>query len=189
MKVVRELIAVFGVLSAIFVVVFNYRDLPQRIPTHFGITGVADGWGGKSSLWALVGVTCFLYAVLSLVRFLPPKLMNVPVTEEHRAAAIPISLEMVGWVKAEITCMFDLYRVVSGGGSAGAQPGARRVVSPRHVGHNLWNVAVLYPADEKAGEIGRGHHRLKKSPGWIEPVGQGDEVAAVLQFPARFSRQ
>jgi len=105
MKVVRELIAVFGVLSAIFVVVFNYRDLPQRIPTHFGLTGVADGWGGKSSLWALVGVTCFLYAVLSLVRFLPPKLMNVPVTEEHRAAAIPISLEMVGWVKAEITCM------------------------------------------------------------------------------------
>jgi uncharacterized membrane protein len=106
MKAFREVLAALGVLSAICVAVFNYRELPQRIPTHFGLSGMADGWGDKSSLWILVGIACFLYAVLSLVRFLPPKWMNVPVADEHRAAAIPISLEMVGWAKAEITCMF-----------------------------------------------------------------------------------
>jgi hypothetical protein len=106
MKTLRELVAVLGLLSAIFIVVFNYRELPHRIPTHFGVTGVADGWGDKSSLWILVGLTCVLYAVFSLLRFLPPRLMNLPVTEEHRAAAIPMSLEMIGWVKAEVTCMF-----------------------------------------------------------------------------------
>jgi hypothetical protein len=106
MKAFRELVAALALLSAIFVVVFNYRELPQRIPTHFGVSGAADGWGDKSSLWIIVGLACFLYAVLSLMRFLPPKLMNVPVSEEHRAAAIPISLEMVGWIKAEITFMF-----------------------------------------------------------------------------------
>jgi uncharacterized membrane protein len=106
MKTLRELVAVVGLLSAIFVVAFNYRELPQRIPTHFGLSGLADAWGDKSSLWIIVGLTCVLYAIFSLVRFLPPRLINVPVSEEHRAAAIPISLEMIGWVKAEIACMF-----------------------------------------------------------------------------------
>jgi uncharacterized membrane protein len=106
MKVVRELLAALGLLSAIFVVVFNYRELPRRIPTHFGMTGAADGWGDKSALWILVGLVCVSYAVLSLVRFLPANAMNLPVAEEQRGAAMPIGLEMIGWVKAETTCMF-----------------------------------------------------------------------------------
>jgi uncharacterized membrane protein len=105
MKAFRELVAVLGLLSAIFVVVFNYRELPQRIPTHFGVSGVVDGWGDKSALWQIVALSCFLYIVLTLVRFLPPNAMNLPVREEQRAAAVPISLEMIGWVKAETTCM------------------------------------------------------------------------------------
>jgi uncharacterized membrane protein len=106
MKTVRELVAALGLLSTIFVVAFNYRELPQRIPTHFGASGLANGWGDKSSLWALVGVACFLYAMLSLVRFLPPSAMNMPVAQEQRAAALPMTLEMIEWVKAETICMF-----------------------------------------------------------------------------------
>jgi uncharacterized membrane protein len=106
MKTFRELVAVLGLLSAIFVVVFNYRDLPQRIPTHFGVSGVVDHWGDKSALWLIVGLSCVLYAVLSLVRFLPTSLINVPVAQEQRAAAIPISFEMIAWLKAEVMCMF-----------------------------------------------------------------------------------
>ena len=115
MKSIRELLAVVGLLSAIFVVVFNYRDLPQRIPTHFGVSGVADGWGDKSSLWVLVGLVCVLYVSLSLMHFLPANLINVPVAAEQRAEAIPIAMEMVGWLKAETTCMFAfiLWSVVS----------------------------------------------------------------------------
>jgi len=106
MKAFRELLSALGLLSAIFVVVFNYRTLPQRIPTHFGASGLADGWGDKSSLWVLVGVTCFLYAMLSLVRFLPASSMNMPVAEEQRAAALPMVFEMIGWLKAETICVF-----------------------------------------------------------------------------------
>jgi uncharacterized membrane protein len=106
MKALRELIAVFGLLSAIFAVVFNYRDLPQRIPTHFNAAGIANGWGDKSALWALVGVSCFLYLMLTLARFIPAKLINVPVGPDQRAAAIPIALEMLAWLKAETACIF-----------------------------------------------------------------------------------
>jgi hypothetical protein len=106
MKILREILAVLGLLSTIFAVVFNYRELPQRIPTHFGLSGAVDGWGDKSSLWMLVGIACFLYAVLSLVRFLPPGAMNMPVAPEQRAAALPMTLEMIAWVKAETTCLF-----------------------------------------------------------------------------------
>jgi uncharacterized membrane protein len=112
MKATRELIAVFGLLSAIFAVVFNYRDLPQRIPTHFDATGIANGWGDKSALWALVGIACVLYLGFTLVRFIPAKFINVPVRAEQRAAAIPVALEMLAWLKAETACIFA-YIIVS----------------------------------------------------------------------------
>src|ERR1039458_3838342 len=101
MKAFRELVAVVGLLSAIFVVVFNYRELPQRIPTHFGVSGMVDGWGDKSALWEIVALSCFLYIVLTLVRFLPPNAMNLPVREAQRAAAVPTPLGRRGRARRE----------------------------------------------------------------------------------------
>jgi len=175
------------VLSAIFVVVFNYRDLPQRIPTHFGITAWLTAGEASLALGLGRGHMLPLRSVIAGAIFAAQ-------TDE---CALPRSIALrrsnfagdgrMG--QAEITCMLA-YIVWSAGRrrSAGHSQGLGVWFSPSRWSQS-WNVAVLYPADEKAGEIGRGHHRLKKSPGWIEPVGQGDEVAAVLQFPARFSRQ
>jgi uncharacterized membrane protein len=106
MKALRELLAVLGLLSAICVVVFNYRDLPQQIATHFGANGVANGWDDKSSLWFPVGIACVVYVVMSLARFLPPSSFSGPFNEEQRAAAIPICRDMVAWMKAEMTWIF-----------------------------------------------------------------------------------
>jgi uncharacterized membrane protein len=106
MKSLREILAAAALLFTVVTAATSYSTLSQRIPTHFNAAGVADGWGDKSSLWMLVAVACFLYVVLTLVRFLPSSLINVPVAQEQRAAAIPISLEMIEWVKAETICMF-----------------------------------------------------------------------------------
>jgi uncharacterized membrane protein len=106
MKVLRELLAALGLLSAIFVVVFNYRELPQRIAIHFADNGVANGWDDKSSLWFPVGIACVVYVVMTLVRFAPPSSFSGPFNPEQRAAAIPICLEMVAWLKAEMTWIF-----------------------------------------------------------------------------------
>jgi uncharacterized membrane protein len=105
-KAFHELLAVLGLLSAIFVVAFNYRELPHQIATHFGANGVANGWDVKSSLWFPVGIACVVYVGMTLVRFLPPSSFSGPFNEEQRAAAIPICLDMVAWMKAEMTWIF-----------------------------------------------------------------------------------
>jgi hypothetical protein len=46
------------------------------------------------------------------VRFLPARFINLPVGPDQRASAIPISFEMLSWLKAEITCVFA-YLIVS----------------------------------------------------------------------------
>jgi uncharacterized membrane protein len=106
MKSLRETLAASGLLCAIFTVALNYSALPQRIPDHFDANGLVNGWGDKSSLWFLVGITCVVYLGMTLIRFAPQSSFSVPVGPEQRAAAIPIALDMVAWLKAEITWLF-----------------------------------------------------------------------------------
>jgi uncharacterized membrane protein len=106
MKVLREILAALGVLFAILTAVYGCFTLPQRIPTHFNAANIADGWDDKSSLWFPVGIACVVYLVLTLIRFVLERYVNVPVGSEQRAATIPIGLEMVAWLKAEMTWIF-----------------------------------------------------------------------------------
>ncbi|MDR3735365.1 MAG: DUF1648 domain-containing protein [Acidobacteriaceae bacterium] len=106
MKALRDGVAALGVVATFAIVVVHYAELPAIIPTHFGCNGVADGWGGKSSLWMLVGIAGFLYAVLTLVPYLPQQFINLPVSAERREAAMPVAMEMVGWLNAETAWMF-----------------------------------------------------------------------------------
>jgi len=148
MKAFRETLAAVGLLSAIFLVVFNYRELPQRIPTHFDASGVANGWGDKSSLWVLVGIACFLYLLLTLVRFLPPNSMNIPVSQEKRAAAIPLALAMIGWLKFETMCIvaFILWSTVAV--AQGQRQGLSAWFLPVTL-VRLRNNYLLHPANEE----------------------------------------
>jgi uncharacterized membrane protein len=100
-KALREGIAIVGLVFVLLVMAKYYPSLPQTIATHFGAAGVADGWGDKSSLWTLVGVIFFSYALLTAVPYLPEKYINLPVSAEQRAAAMPIAMRMLGWIKAE----------------------------------------------------------------------------------------
>ena len=106
MKSLRESLAGLGVLFAVGVVAVHYGALPQRIPVHFDARGVANGWGDKSSLWMVAGVACALYAGMTLLGLLPASMINVPVSPERRAAAVPMAMEMVGWLKAEMVWIF-----------------------------------------------------------------------------------
>jgi len=106
MKALREVLAAAAILFAIFITASNYAALPQNIPSHFNINGAVNGWGDKSFLWLLIALACVIYFALTLARFVPPSSFNVPVGPEQRAAAIPIALDMIAWIKAETVWMF-----------------------------------------------------------------------------------
>jgi len=95
-KTIRESIAALGVLFTVGVVAIFYSRLPETIATHFNAAGVADGFGGRATLWLLVGNAIFVYGVMSAAPFLT--------SEQESAAKVP-ALELVGWVKAEIVWM------------------------------------------------------------------------------------
>jgi len=126
MKSLRELLATIGLLFAILTVAVQYHDLPRRIPVHFAANGLANGWGDKSSLWFLVGITCLVYLGLTMIPFAPTGSFSLPVSPKLRAAAIPLALDMVAWLKAELTWIFAAITwsmvVVAQGHSRGMTP-------------------------------------------------------------------
>ena len=76
---------VWGVCLALFVLsVFVLgASLPERVATHFGASGQADGWMSRSkhmiafSLFG-VGFSGFVIGICYVIRFLPPTVLNVP---------------------------------------------------------------------------------------------------------------
>lgn len=106
MKSLRELLATVGLLFTILIVAVNYSSLPQRIPSHFDASGLINGWADKSLLWFLVGITCLVYLGMTMIPYAPKGSFSLPVNPALREAAIPLALDMVAWLKAELTWIF-----------------------------------------------------------------------------------
>lgn len=122
------------VVMAIFLVVplvriaMIYGSLPDTIPTHFGVSGEVDGYGGKWTLWMLWGVS-LLCCALMVVSELFPRWINVPVFLLKRPAeeiirGSRLMINVMGvliagffWYIAEVT-------IAIAGGSAVAMSGA-----------------------------------------------------------------
>jgi uncharacterized membrane protein len=106
-KIVRELIALAGVVFAAAVVGDFYSRLPERIATHFNAEGVANGFGARGTLWVLVGIACLLYVTLSAINFVPGVVnLKRPLAPEREKLVLAESMAMVGWVKVEVCWMF-----------------------------------------------------------------------------------
>ena len=107
MKTVRELIALAGLVFTVAVVADFYSRLPERIATHFNGAGVANGFGARSTLWVLVGIAVLLYAMLSVINWVPRIVsLKRPLAPELESRVLAESMAMVGWVKAAICWMF-----------------------------------------------------------------------------------
>ncbi len=51
---------------------YNYQDLPQIVPTHFGIDGVANGFSNKKDMWFIVAfLSALSIGIYFLIRNLP----------------------------------------------------------------------------------------------------------------------
>ncbi|MFD2101602.1 DUF1648 domain-containing protein [Flagellimonas iocasae] len=85
------------ILNAILVLKF-YFDLPETIPTHFNLQGRVDGYGHKSTLWAIPMLSAGLYLAMGLMATkMKPWHMNYPVrvTTENAPKLYPIARRML----------------------------------------------------------------------------------------------
>lgn len=70
-------------LLALILTAWSYPSLPQRVPLHFGTSGMPDAWGSKTT-WMLICIalilgTWFLFwGIGRWIQRVPSDLINVP---------------------------------------------------------------------------------------------------------------
>jgi uncharacterized membrane protein len=106
-ELILEALAVAGVLFGVLYLAFTWSSLPARIPTHFGATGRADGWGSRTVLLMFPALSLVLWAGLTVLNRYP-RTFNYPwpITAENARRQYGIARSMIVWLKFELVWMF-----------------------------------------------------------------------------------
>ena len=106
-EIAVEAIAIIGVFTSLFILLNNYFDLPDRIPTHYCADGAPNAYGGKWTLSILPVANLFMYSLLTLIRKIP-HYYNYPwpITEENAPRMYQAGLVTIACVKMEIIWLF-----------------------------------------------------------------------------------
>jgi uncharacterized membrane protein len=102
-------LGMLGVLAWItYAALHGPERLPDRIPTHFDISGQPNAWGPSSFLWFLPLVAAGLYMLLTVLGGIRYRRYNLPVavTEANLPFVQEQTILMVAWIKCEILCLF-----------------------------------------------------------------------------------
>lgn len=97
-----------------FWTIWNYTNLPETIPTHFGAGGEPDAYGGKKTIFALPIVGSLSFLLLTIMNHFP-HLFNyaVKITPENAAAQYANSARMMRFLKFSITLIFLLINILT----------------------------------------------------------------------------
>ena len=109
----RHLLAELLILAALIgwalFFIIQWPQIPELLPTHFGLSGQPDAWGDKESLLTPLLIGLALYLLLSVVELFP-QIWNFPVsvTERNRGRLIEITLELFVGMKFLMVMSFGL---------------------------------------------------------------------------------
>lgn len=94
------LVALVGVFGK---TLMAWPHLPAQVPTHYGLSGHPDAWGGAASVWVLPVLALFTYLLLSGIGRLDLD-VNLPCTipEEKRPEIEAQSRWTLALLRAEI---------------------------------------------------------------------------------------
>jgi hypothetical protein len=103
--------------------------LPARIPTHFGVSGLPDGWGPKGMFYVTAVIPVLLYLGLTAVQRYRRK-WNYPVrvTEENHARLELVMVGLLRWTKAETVALFVYLQGITVQVATGAVAGLSNAV-------------------------------------------------------------
>ncbi|MBL7872637.1 MAG: DUF1648 domain-containing protein [Cyclobacteriaceae bacterium] len=97
---VIEGVTLFLVLGIVVYTTLHYSTLPDTIPTHYGFSGKADGFGSKVTLLVLLGALIGMYILLLVVARIPHKFNYVvTLTESNAPRQYYIALQMIRILK------------------------------------------------------------------------------------------
>jgi uncharacterized membrane protein len=101
-----------GMLAVLYWMTYSILNganrLPDRIPTHFDISGQPNAWGSPSFLWFQPVVAAGIYLLLTVLGSIRFRRYNLPVavTEANLPFLQEQTILMVAWIKCELLCLF-----------------------------------------------------------------------------------
>lgn len=95
------------VLTAAYLFI-TWPDIPDRVPIHFNFAGEPDGWGHKAMIPVLLALGVLMFSGLTLLRKIPHR-FNYPVqiTERNAERSYRLSIQLLSWMKLEISLLFS----------------------------------------------------------------------------------
>lgn len=73
-----ELVSILALSSTLAFIASSWDALPERVPTHFGASGLADAYGSKNTIVTPAVLALGSYVLFSLVQWIPPRFYNYP---------------------------------------------------------------------------------------------------------------
>jgi uncharacterized membrane protein len=101
-----------GLLAVIFWFTYSAlhgtERLPDRVPTHFDVSGQPNAWGSADFLWFLPIVATGVYVLLTVLGSIRFRRYNLPVrvTEANLPFIQDQTILMMAWIKCEILSLF-----------------------------------------------------------------------------------
>ena len=86
---------------------YHFKNLPDIIPTHFGLNGKADDWGSKNSIWILPAIVTTIVLLFRILSRYPHK-FNYPVKldENNVERQYTIATRLMRYMQFMITLLF-----------------------------------------------------------------------------------
>lgn len=103
-----EMLSAVLLLAQFIYIAYVWETLPERIPTHFGLSGEADAWGPRGMLFVLPLIGLVLSIGLSLVMCIPHthNYSIIKVTEENAERLYRYSRSILLGVKFLVLLIF-----------------------------------------------------------------------------------
>jgi uncharacterized membrane protein len=107
LQLLYEALALSGFGFGLAMVIYKWSVLPNLIPTHFGVSGLADDWSRKRWILALPAISSVLYLILTWLRRYQYKLNYLwQITERNAQRQYYLAASVVDLLKAELMWLF-----------------------------------------------------------------------------------
>ncbi len=107
--IIIEMAGWLSILSVWGLIIVNYSNLPDTIPTHYNGAGEADGFGNKVTIMVLPLMATFLFVGLTILNKFP-HIFNYPtsITHDNALRLYTNATRMISYLKLNIVLVFGL---------------------------------------------------------------------------------
>lgn len=94
-----EILCIILLVLQIVTICLYWSTLPDKVPSHFGLSGAPDYWGAKQSLFMLPIVSVILYALFTFIaKVAPMQKQSNPIQILQSQIAVMMLFSLKTWI-------------------------------------------------------------------------------------------